>query len=300
VLDTSLPHQAKRIDPATGVREIAEFFGPEEPRTFGFTHLPSSRPVGGVVICSPLYAEFNRNYRREVLIARQLASLGVAVQRFHYRGHGNSQGGIHDATFDTMLDDALAAAQRLVDSAGVNNLAFFGTRFGGLVAASAATRFGKAPLVLWDPVLNHSQYLRDIYRAYRIQALKEGARSSESAEGMEEHLRRDGELDILGYTITRSLYEGVQDRSLDKEVGLSPRPLLVIRFGRDPRLERGISELVLRWQMAGFDVNHLSIGRQEAWWFTSGALVIQEALTEPVDLTVDWLMKTFDQRTELL
>lgn len=292
----TLTHRATRVDGDVGIREIAEFFGPDRLRMFGFTHLPLSSATGGVVVCSPLYAEFIRNYRREVLLGRLLASQGVAVQRFHYRGEGNSDGDPGDLNFENMLDDALAAAERLVESAGVARLAFFGTRWGGLVAAAAARRFDVAPLALWDPVVDPSQYLADIFRARRLQALKEGSRDLQSAAGLMEQLNRDGAIHILGYSVSHSLYESGRGRSLEREVGSSPRPLLIVQLGRDPRLHRGLTDLVTRWQESGFDVESPSIGRQEAWWFTAGALVNREALTQPVDVTVNWLIRTLSER----
>ena len=285
-----LTRQASWVDRETGSREIAEFFGPGEMKMMGFTHLPPASASAGVVVCSPLYAELLRNYRREVLIGRLLASRGIAVQRFHYRGHGNSDGRVDDATFETMRDDAIAAARHLVETTGISRVAFFGTRLGALVAAAAARHFGAAPLALWDPVLDPSQYFRDIFRASKIQALKQGG-TSRSTEDPLERLARDGSIDILGYSVTHRLYESGRGRSLIEEVGSEPRSTLVLQLGNDQRLHRGCAELVSRWQGLGFDAEGLSVGQQEAWWFTAGALVIKEELTQPVELTAGWLMR---------
>lgn len=289
-METSV-RQASRIDATTGIREIAEFFSPDPVKVFGFTHLPASRPNACVVVCSPLYAEFIKNYRREVLIGRRLAALGIAVQRFHYRGQGNSEGDGADTTFDTMRNDALAAAHRVVEETGVHRLAFFGSRFGALVAAAAAARYDEAPLVLWDPILEPSQYLRDVFRAGRIRALKEGDGGSGQTGGMLERLVRDDSVQVLGYTITRALYESAVGRTLENELGTSPRRALVVRLGKDPRLDPALSELVTRWRAARFAVEDRMVGRREAWWFTSGGTVRMEALADASELTVNWLAR---------
>lgn len=286
--------QASRTDPTSGIREIAEYFGHEE-RMFGFTHLPREDARAGVVVCSPLYAEFNRNYRREVIIGRHLASMGVAVQRFHYRGHGNSDGRIREATYDAMRADALAAANMLIERAGTDRLAFFGTRFGALLAASTSAAFPGAPLALWDPVFDGQQYLRDIARAQRIQAL--GANRGKSpAPGLLEELEKAGAIHVLGYTITHALYASSSDHNLIDELGSSGRRILIVRLGSDPRLDRRTSEAIAGWRAADFEVDHRSMGAQEAWWFTAGALVVKEALTEPVDVTVEWLFRTLTEK----
>ncbi len=284
-------HQATRVDHDSGSREVAEFFGPEGMRVFGFEHLPLAGARAGVVICSPLYAEFTRNYRREVLIGRRLAALGIAVQRFHYRGQGNSDGRISDTTLSTMRDDAQAATERLIQVSGVERLAFFGTRIGGLTAAAIARAHPVAPLVLWDPVLNPSQYLGDIFRASRIQALKQSEPGAKSGESMLAQLEHDGAFHVLGYTVTHSLYLSGQGHDLEAEVGTSPRAVLMIRLGGDPRLGRALSGIIGRWRDAGLDLEIHTLNRLEPWWFTAGALIGEEALTEPIEVTVDWLTR---------
>jgi pimeloyl-ACP methyl ester carboxylesterase len=286
--------RATRIDQATGIQEIAEFFESDSVNMFGFTHLPASTVNGCVVVCSPLYAEYVRNYRREVVIGRRLAALGIAVQRFHYRGHGNSEGDTDHATFDTMRDDAMVAAERVIALTGTDRIAFFGTRFGSLIAASAAARFEGSPLVLWDPVLVASQYLRDVFRARRMQALNQGDAGGGGTDGLLEQLKLTGSAQVLGYTITRALYKSGLERTLENELGKASRRIFVLSLGNDPRLDRGLAELVPRWKREGLGVESRSIGQREAWWFTSGSAAKMEALTQVSDLTVDWLARSFE------
>jgi alpha/beta superfamily hydrolase len=288
-------HKASHVDKDTGIREIAEFFGPDDMGLFGLTHLPPDGAHAGVVVCSPLYAECMRNYRREVLIGRLLASRGIAVQRFHYRGHGNSQADSGKGTFDDMRSDALSAAQRLIEVAGVTRLAFFGARFGAMVAGAAAREFERCPLALWDPILDSSQYFSDMFRARRIKALK-GGDDTDSPDNLIERLKEDGVIHLLGYSIWSSLYESSQGRTLEEELGPSPRPVLIVRMGNDPRLHRGLPSLVDRWQRLGFSPESQSIGRLEPWWFTAGQLLAKETLTQPVEVTVDWVTRIFQER----
>lgn len=279
-------HQTTRIDRGTGVQEIAEFFTVGAVKMFGFTHLPAAPVHAGVVICSPLYAEFTRNYRREVLVGRRLAALGIAVQRFHYRGHGNSDGLNDEMNLDTMCDDAVEAAERLVQRSRVERLAFLGTRLGVFPAAAAARDYPGASLVFWDPITDPGQYLTEVFRTARIHALKSGP-GVETGEEMLERFERDGAFHVLGYTIPHSLSSSGRGHVLEREVGSSPRRMFILRLGRDPRLSRVLPELADRWRDAGFGIEMRTSNKQEPWWFTNGALVAKEALTEPVDLTVD-------------
>ncbi|MGQ0669868.1 MAG: alpha/beta hydrolase, partial [Actinomycetota bacterium] len=149
-MDEHAPVQASWVETSTGIRETASFFGSASERLFGVMHTPPAAPSGGVVVCSPLYAEFARNYRREVLLGRALAERGIAVQRFHYRGSGHSDGQPGAMTFASMLGDAAVAAERLVGETGVRRVAFVATRWAALVAAAAAARYD-SPLSLWQP-----------------------------------------------------------------------------------------------------------------------------------------------------
>src|SRR5215469_15071329 len=62
----------------------------------------------GAVICSPLWAEQMKNYRREVLLGRALAARGFVCARFHYRGVGHSRGDPQAIDISSMTDDAVA------------------------------------------------------------------------------------------------------------------------------------------------------------------------------------------------
>jgi hypothetical protein len=279
-----------RTEQGSGVEEIAEFYPVEGTEVFGFTHLPRGRPEAGLVICSPLHAEFIRNYRREVVIARRLAAAGIAVHRFHYRGQGNSGGDSDETTLDTMATDAAAAVGRLRELAAVDDIGAFGTRSGALIAAGIARGRVGTPIALWDPVLRASDHLHEVFRARRVQALS-ARKLSQRQAGLVELLERDGSVPVLGYSISRALYESSIDKSLETELGSEPRPVFLLRMGRDARTDKALSELVQRWRSGGSNVEDRSVGRREPWWFTSGEAVEKEALPAASDDTVDWITR---------
>jgi alpha-beta hydrolase superfamily lysophospholipase len=285
------PGHAFRIDELTGIRESAGFLGRPNNRILGFTHAPLSPARAGVVVCSPLFAELDRNYRREVLLARGLAAAGVAVQRFHYRGQGSSDGDVVDMNLTAMIDDAAAATEHLMREARTDHIGFLGARFGALVAAAVAKKFGRGPLILWDPCLDPSSYFRDIVRVGRMRALKTGVIGEPLGDSIDE-LEQGRPIDILGYSIGASLYRSSLGHTLEREAGMEPRPILVVRLGTDKRLHHGLLDLVERLRARGFEVETISVGRQEPWWFTAGALVIKHDL---VDLSVDWLTRALDR-----
>jgi pimeloyl-ACP methyl ester carboxylesterase len=284
--------RASRVDAAAGVRVVVEFFGVDGSRMFGSRQTPVNAAASGVVICPALQAEFLRNYRREVDLGHDLAARGFAVQRFHYRGSGNSDGDTSDATFETMRDDALAAAESLARTEELEALAFVGARWGAMVAAAAASRFDRAPLVLWEPMTQPRTYFRELFRAGQIHEMRKGGVNPRSSEEQLAEMRRTGFLDVLGYAIDRPLYESVIERTLERELGGSPRPILLVQISRRNELRGEYATLADRWREAGFAVDtHVVQASEEAWWYVGGRNFEEErALAEElIAVTRDWL-----------
>jgi len=259
---------------------------------FGSRQTPVNAAASGVVICPALQAEFLRNYRREVDLGHDLAAQGFAVQRFHYRGSGNSDGDTSEATFETMRDDALTAAEWLVRTEEVETLAFVGARWGAMVAAAAASRFDRAPLVLWEPMTQPRTYFRELFRAGQIHEMRKAGGSPRSSEDQLAEMRRTGSLDVLGYAIDRPLYESVIGRTLEEELGDRPRPILLVQISRRDQLRGQYAALVDRLREAGFDIDtHLVQASEEAWWYVGGRNFAEERglAEELIGVTRDWL-----------
>jgi pimeloyl-ACP methyl ester carboxylesterase len=270
-----------------------QFFGPDGVKMFGCTHVPRGEPTAGVVICCPLEAESRKSYRKEVLLARELSANELVVQRFHYRGSGNSFGESGDATFQTMRDDALAAVAWMKEQTGVKSVAFVGTRWGALVASAAAADFESAPLVLWEPVVSGSRYFREILRSRLMQDLKEGHAHRRSGQVLVDEILREGFVDILGYPIHRSLYESSVDRGLREELGGDPRSVLIVQISPNLELVAEYADLAGEWRAAGFRVESHVIDEEVAWWFGNVRWHQDESRIETrklLQVTTDWLV----------
>jgi alpha/beta superfamily hydrolase len=279
---------ARRIDSGGAFSEEAGFFGPGPQRLFGVLHRPTGPALGGVVICPAIYAGFITGYRMDVSLARALASRGVAVQRFHYRGTGHSDGEADETTFPTMREDALAAAERLLERTGVGALAFLGTRFGGLVAASAASEHPGCPLVLFGPTLEARRFFQDAWRAMLIRDVKEStARRASPGQGLAETLEREGKVDVLGDGIYRPLFESAADRTLVGELGDGARRVLVVQLGRASSLRGDIEAAAAALRRLGCDVDVDLVAEDVAGWFMAE---IKHGERHPlVEVTRAWL-----------
>lgn len=275
---------ARLEDPATGIVEEAGFADVNGDRLFTVRHLPPDAAVAGLVMCCPIFAEFEKNYRREVPLARSLASAGIAVQRFHYRGTGHSD----DAamTFDTMRQDALVAARSLLERTNVTGIGVMGTRLGGLVAAGAAGEFPGAPLALWDPVVAPDRYFREVIRYRRVLEMRQGRETD--AGDFREELRRNGAAEVVGYQLRRELYESMVARNLLRELGPVARAVLLVQFGQPQRpLRAEYRQLRDELTGVGLEIDTAIAPLDEAWLFATQWQPPERLLT----LTAEWLRR---------
>lgn len=265
-------------------REEAGFVGDERRRLFLYSHLPIGPARGALVVCPSIGAEFRRNYGREVLLARALASRGIAVLRFHYRGMGASDGASEEMTLGTMIADACSVAETA--SAHATHVAFLGTRLGASVAAAAAAAHPGAPLAVWDPVADFDAYLRELQRSRLVRDLRAGRRS----EGFEDELRTRGRVDILGYRIGGELVESLRRAPVYPAIG--ERHVLVVSVGRRNGPNAGHAALAGRFRDQGADVEVRWVGGYSSWWLYDPHEITEEKRTGSAELvapTAAWL-----------
>ena len=280
-------------DADAGVVEEAAFFGPEGGRVLGLRHLPASGTARfGVVVLSPLKAELMKNYRHEVVLARELAKRGLAVQRLNYRGTGHSDGVSADITFEALVEDARAAERELRDRTGVDEVAFLGTRLGGLVAAAVGGT--DTPLVLWEPVAEAGSYFREIFRArlmsdMRLAKQRQTPKERPSTQALLDEMTRTGAVDVLGYSIDHALYESTKERSLAEELAARPRPVLLVQCSRSPDLRGAYAPMKERVEAAGRTFRAVIIPAQVAWQFQDTEASRDTWVQPAVAATADWL-----------
>lgn len=280
-----------RVDQRNGFWEEASFLQVDGDNLFAVTHAPVAHADTGLVICCSILVEQMTNYRHEVLLARAMAARGVAVQRFHYRGTGHSTGDEEDTSLQTMVDDALLAAERLAARTNPRRLAFFGIRWGGLVAGLAAQRYPGSLLLLWEPVADASRYFREVIRSRLVRELKDDRFGGGSPALLMEDFERTGQLDILGYTLSRKLYDSAQGTRLDAVLAGRSTPVLLVQFGRGGVLRPDYDRL-----RSGLGTPHLFAAQfidEEPSWFSPGYRI--RAARELIAGTTDWITRSINE-----
>ncbi len=263
-------------------REVAFFRGDPEAEVFCVFHVPRSPQGGGLVVCQSILGDFIPNYRREVVLARQLAGEGVAVARFHYRGFGQSSGTPLEATFESMCADAIGVAEHFTEALGVERLSLLGTRWGALVAAAVAAGHPGAPMALWEPALSARLFFREGFRAQRMSAV--AARGA--TPGPEAELADSGVADVLGYSLGKALYEGAQGLELTELLAPATGPLLFVGGGPSGQLGKRDLAAVEALRNAGLSVDIVSSQGPDGWWFIDED---NQTSLEAASRTAQWL-----------
>lgn len=257
--------QASRRDPSTDIIEEVAYFG-DPPRMLGWTHIPPGDVLGGVVVCSSTHAELLKAYHVEVQLARELAAKGIAVQRFHYRGDGNSEGSPADLTLTTMVADAMEAQERLTERLAIDRLSFVGVRLGAFPATALSEMTPGSSLVLWDPVRDADTFFQEAIRSHAISAIK-GEGRPESVEEALQRLEAEGSIELLGYEITSAFHKSMAGKTL---VNLTPKggSVFLVPFG-----STDLTSLAEGWSEKGVEVTHFDGTAREAWWLDEQASV---------------------------
>lgn len=293
-----LPAVASRVDREAGYREEAGFFEIDGSLMFAVTSVPVSPARTGVIICSSILIEHMTNYRREVVLARALATRGMAVQRFHYHGTGHSSGDESRLTQDLLVQDALAVVKHFVERTEVSRLAFVGSRWGALVAAMAAANTPESPLVLVEPVVDTDRYFRELGRARRVIDLRETADEGEPGEAqpvvvagpgpttsMEQEFGKQGWADTLGWMLYERLYTSGSGKRLDEVLRDRTGPVLLVQLDHEERLKPEFAELKKSLVHSNqFDVR--LIIDEPGWLFPGSEMRAVDPLAE---ITAQWL-----------
>lgn len=250
-----------------------------------YTHAPEQASAT-VVICSPLFLEGSENARAEVLLADALADRGVAAVRFDYRSSGHSPGA-QPVDLASGLQDCLLAAEHGRTRTGAPAIALVGTRWGAMVAASAAAVLGVRALALWDPVHDGATYTDDLVKARFFADF--WAEDRVPVATHRERLAAGEPLDIRAWRIDARTVAPDGGASVYRALpeGL---PVRVV-FGRresepDRRVEADLAA-------AGAALSATLLDRVVVWWWQGNPLMEPELPTPPFEVeaaaTADWL-----------
>jgi exosortase A-associated hydrolase 2 len=199
------------------------YFGTDERRLFGIYEAAQGAPgKRAVVLCHPWGTEFIHAYRVMRQLAKMLTSAGMHVLRFDYYGTGDSAGDDTAGDPDAWEADILSAIEELKDMAETPRVSLVGLRLGAALAARVAARSRTAvdALVLWDPVVSGTDFLRELHGAARSgwQRRTPTARAREDGGGF----------DIAGFPLTEQMAAAIRRIDLAPLAPALPARTLVV------------------------------------------------------------------------
>lgn len=274
-----------------GTQRIADWIPARGGWILGHTHLPQRQATAGVVICSPLFVERGFNQRAEVLLACALTKLGLAVQRFDYRGSGDSEGDLRCLTLESAKEDCLLATDRLRRRAGVQTVGIAGTRWGALVAASGARPAQANAIALWEAKLDGRSYFEELLQTLGFHDLWSGRRYVEGLHRRRLESRQP--VDLMGWRIEPDMFESSVTRSVAGQMASCPVPTLLVHANgsrHDSRLlERELVEV-------GCKVEVSSIDAWATWWWAPNRLIDPGAAPPVLEAAVPGTAAWFKQQ----
>jgi pimeloyl-ACP methyl ester carboxylesterase len=199
----------------------------------GYTFAVLSEPLGDAypmawVLCHSFGHEQIHLQSIDTPLARSVAAAGFPVLRFHSQGYGDSEFSAEQVSLSTHVRDAIDAVSYLIDVTGVSRVGLMGARFGGSVAALAADRIGAAALVVWDPIISGSAYLRFLLRKSALSDVASG-RKVETSQDREKELGDTGVVDLQGVPVTRETVEELRAMDLLSDIGSFDGQSLVVQ-----------------------------------------------------------------------
>lgn len=181
------------------------FFGSAARQLFGAYHAPrAGAPArGAVVLCAPWGVEYFVSHRIMRRLATRLSDSGYHVLRFDYFGSGDSAGEREEGDLETWLADASLATDELRDLSGMSTVATIGIRLGAVIGwRLAATRPDVRSVVMWDPIVNGADYVKELQATQR-----EIDRWTLSPLPIR---RPDGVLELLGNPLTPAMRRSIE------------------------------------------------------------------------------------------
>jgi len=163
-----------------------------------------------VILCYPVINEYLRAHRAFVRIATQLAAEGFHVLRFDYFGCGDSYGDDNDGNLSEWTENLETAIEELKHGCDASHICLIGLRMGATLAMLAAEKRNDIDsMVLWEPIVNGDEYLREVKRFHLESAVIEGLPKTEKS-----HSDSESHLDILGFRIPELLLEQFHELDL--------------------------------------------------------------------------------------
>lgn len=274
---------------AFGPMRVEPFFFSSGDRPLYGVYCAPDRPREGapaLVACHSFGLEHAVPSRMLGLAARRAAVLGYPALVYHSRGHGDSAGDFAELTLDSMIEDALCAAEQICLRSGAASIIWLGVRFGALVAAAASGRgMPTAGLCLWEPAHRGSAFFRQLLRGLLFAQVARGHRSGATIEQLLERIEREGKADVHASYVHGKFYRSACTADLARFLDSWHGPTLLAQIQPRLNLAPEHNKLIKELEQRGCRVTATNIRDDPGWQFWRPVWTSQPL----IEATGNWL-----------
>ncbi|HMF90015.1 MAG TPA: alpha/beta hydrolase [Candidatus Angelobacter sp.] len=255
------------------------YFGSPGRELFGCFHEPSAQDLRRctVLICQPMGHEYINSHRALRQLAVRLAEAGFPVLRFDYSGCGDSYGEAEQSSLSRWLEDISTAVAQLRALTGTLQVCVIGLRLGGTLAAISGSRAENfRSLVLWEPVTNGRNYLKELL-ALQKEILRFRPRPKLSKKSQ-------AYMEILGFPLSRLLHAQLEELDLNMMAERAAERVLIVQNATAKDDGDNLKNHLIQTRA---HVDHQTVQAPKIWLPTSdGSLLVPAQVLQSM---VSWL-----------
>jgi hypothetical protein len=192
-------------------------------------YLPSASPDSRkmLVICPPLFDEYQRTYKALVALANACAShpQGAHVLRIDYSGTGEAQGDLSESTVDNWLDDISNAIEEGIALTGADKIYLMSVRFSALLTAqchhSAVNQY-----IFWDPIETGRFYLQYLNHVNSVLKSEQRNIAKQCNQNLED-------IPYVLFEISQKLKKGIEQLSITAILDKCPEKVWVTTTNKE-------------------------------------------------------------------
>lgn len=239
--------------------------GTPHPQRFCLYHASTNAvPKGALLYLHPFAEEMNKSRRMAALQAHLLARHGYAVLQIDLHGCGDSAGDFGNATWESWLQDVLAAHAWLRERCQAP-FWLWGLRSGCLLAVQAAERLDESTnFLFWQPVTSGKQYLQQFMRLKVAGEMMSGEGKG-VMESMKTKLSAGLPVEIAGYQLSSGLAKGLESAELQPPSRPGRLHWLEVSARTDATLTPASVKRIEQWQASGFTVDSTVLSGPSFW-----------------------------------
>jgi exosortase A-associated hydrolase 2 len=222
---------------------------------------------GALIYLHPFAEEMNKSRRVAAQQARLLAQHGYAVLQIDLHGCGDSSGDFGEATWQSWIQDVLAAHAWLRERCDAP-LWLWGLRAGCLLAVDAARQLNRqANFLFWQPVTAGKLFLQQFLRLKVAGEMLSGD-SKGVMDTLKQAIANGQSVEIAGYMLSSELARGLEAADLQPPAEAGKIIWLEVSTRADATLAPVSIKRLEHWQSAGYEL-HSAVLPAPTFWQTS-------------------------------